>query len=336
MKKVLSIFLMLIALSCRVYASDVSLHVASDLGNLGEVKSLLENGVNVDTLNSSKETPLYLASKAGHTRIVKLLLEHGANPNAKKYCGKTPLIAACKYKYINTAKLLLKYGANVNDILNENITPLFEACCGYDAAMDANFNLVKLLLDHGADADPQPLKNGATPLSKAVENISYKTAILLLEHGAKPNNDTCENMPILNYLCNSIYTPEEYEAEKLRLIEALLQHGADVDYFSKCYATPLFLACRCNNIDVVKLLLEYGANVNIPVYTDIPGYTEITPLQIARKNNNTEIVELLLEYGACEQQQNQHELGNVVKPDTECPFFKIYNSYPCEDLMKAF
>lgn len=50
--------------------------------------------------------------------------------------------------------------------------------------------------------------------------------------------------------------------------------------------------------DVAKLLLKYGANVNIPAYAGIPGCTEITPLKVAYENKNTKIVELLLKYRA--------------------------------------
>lgn len=60
--------------------------------------------------------------------------------------------------------------------------------------------------------------------------------------------------------------------------------------------TPLTAACKSGNLEIVELLLKYGADVNLQ--GDITG---VTPLLAALRNRNPErfaIALLLLEYGA--------------------------------------
>lgn len=54
---------------------------ASLKGDLELVKLLLENGADVDEVNSIDSTPLNIAAQIGNLELVKLLLEKGANVN---------------------------------------------------------------------------------------------------------------------------------------------------------------------------------------------------------------------------------------------------------------
>lgn len=87
---------------------------------------------------------------------------------------------------------------------------------------------------------------------------------------------------------------------EFEMIEYLLKHGADVNarehYFDG--DSPLMLAVGKNNLDLVKLLVEHGANPNIK-YIDEVGDTEgYTPFLLAIQNNNFDMVKLLVEHGA--------------------------------------
>ncbi|MBS1807257.1 MAG: ankyrin repeat domain-containing protein [Acidobacteria bacterium] len=76
-------------------------------------------------------------------------------------------------------------------------------------------------------------------------------------------------------------------------IKELLAKGADVNAKSPYGATPLFFACDRGSVEVVKLLLENGADANIQ-----DTFYKATPLGWAMNKGKPEIIKLLVEGGA--------------------------------------
>jgi hypothetical protein len=85
------------------------------------LKYLIENNVDVNSVNKKDETPLYLALLQGNINCVKYLLEHGADPNNKSE-GQTPLFLTVIQENMNCMKVLLDHGADPNiEIEGDNI-----------------------------------------------------------------------------------------------------------------------------------------------------------------------------------------------------------------------
>ncbi len=86
-----------------------SLQEAAHIGNINQVKVLLESGTNVDSVdNSFRMTALQRAAISGRREIVELLIAKGAKVNAKNEEGKTPLDIAVDRGYTEIAELLRK------------------------------------------------------------------------------------------------------------------------------------------------------------------------------------------------------------------------------------
>lgn len=81
-------------------------------------------------------------------------------------------------------------------------------------------------------------------------------------------------------------------AGRLRVVEILIERGANVNLASKAGATPLRTAAYAGYSDVVRLLLRAGAKPNAK---DGMGWT---PLLHASRNGHADVVKLLLEAGA--------------------------------------
>jgi ankyrin repeat protein len=67
---------------------DTPLHWAAKNGDLDLVKLLLEIGVNLNAISTSKNAPLHLAAEHGHTEVARLLVDSGADATSKGYVSR--------------------------------------------------------------------------------------------------------------------------------------------------------------------------------------------------------------------------------------------------------
>jgi ankyrin repeat protein len=117
-------------------------------GNLAEVQVLVAKGASVNLADEKLRTPLIMAAYGGHTSVVEFLVVKGADINHRDGDGMTALIHTSKRSFNETAAFLLKNGAEVNvQTPKKGITALMIA------AVADNVELVRMLLDHGADAN---------------------------------------------------------------------------------------------------------------------------------------------------------------------------------------
>lgn len=115
-------------------------------GDLSTVKSVVAKGADVNLADKKKRTPLILAAANGHIAVVEFLLENGADINARDSDGQSALMYASKRSFNDTAALLINHGADVNvQSRKREISPLILA------AVAGNVELVRMLLEHGAD-----------------------------------------------------------------------------------------------------------------------------------------------------------------------------------------
>jgi ankyrin repeat protein len=247
-------------------------------------------GAAVAGAQDNSET-LYATIRAGELRSLTTLLDQGTSPNAADSKGVTPLMNAGAIGSLESMNLLVERGAEVNA----------QNAFGSTALMwSANDpGKVRFLLDHGADVNTVT-KSGRTALMiAALSNPSAETVRLLLERGADASRvDQKGNNAFLSAVTGN-------DPATIRLLAGF---AGDVNRANPVFGvTPLMTAASMRNIELVKLLLRKGANVNAVSPSDSPflktkngkvAAGAFTPLIMATTYGPPELVEVLLDAGA--------------------------------------
>ncbi|XP_062259411.1 ankyrin repeat and SOCS box protein 9-like isoform X1 [Platichthys flesus] len=169
---------------------------------------------------------------------------------------------------------LITQGKCVNLNTLDQVSPLHGACVqGHEAC-------AKLLIDNGADVNRLTV-DGKSPLTEACARGHVTLVALLLQHGATPVGTSHSSSPIHRAAAKG--HPE--------CIAPLVQHGADVDQYIEQLGSPLHVACSNRHPGAARKLLQLGAGVNHSASGD-------SPLHIAARLSDPELVSLLLDHGA--------------------------------------
>ena len=252
--------------------------------NAAVVEALLAAGADPNTTQSEGETALMTAARTGGVDAVRVLLKHGADVNAQDtWRGQTALMWAMAQRHALVAQLLIDFGADVHARSKGGFTPLLFAVRARD------LESVSVAVEAGANVNVA-LPDATTPVVLAIVNAHYELAAWLLDKGADPNADTPDGTALhatvrahnLDTLPQIPYHPQAGELDTLGLIETLLARGADVNarlsnaprrypgevtytplMRGLAGATPLLLAARAVDIEVMHLLVAHGADSTI-------------------------------------------------------------------------
>ncbi len=195
---------------------------------------------------------------------------------------------AMKREDISAMSRLIEQVNDANIRLDDGRTALMLA-----AKLGAS-QVVETLLNNGADIHARNL-NGGTALMYAAINGDLNTMKLLLNHGAEVNVDAKFNWTALMVAAAKGHTDA---------VLILIEHGADVNARDAYQWTPLMRATHSGYQQTVATLLAHSqVNVN---EQDENG---ATALHHAATNGDIEIVELLLKYGAETSIKDRFELS---------------------------
>jgi ankyrin repeat protein len=290
------------------------LYLAAVNGSAAMIDALLKAGADPNSANPGGETALMTASRTGKLDAVKLLVDRGAPVNAAEGTrGQTALMWAVVENHPDVVQLLLKSGADINArtkvVVPDGTTGKPEQTSGdigahgpglyrsravptpsgamtplLYAARDGNLAMAKMLVEAGADVN-LPAANGTGPAVTAIINNHIELALFLLDKGAEVNaaDDFYKRTPL-------------YAAVERR----------NPDYTRD---TPLPLADARDPMDLIKTLLDRGADPNIRVNTTpFRGFYQVsanwanfdgqTPFLRAALSGDITLMRLLLAHGA--------------------------------------
>ena len=92
-------------------------------GHTDSIKSLINQGFNINGEDENAVTPLMISCMFGYTRLPEMLIEYGADVEKPNKYGVTPLHMAACYGHFETVQLLLDHGANESAEADDFITP---------------------------------------------------------------------------------------------------------------------------------------------------------------------------------------------------------------------
>jgi len=231
-------------------SGETPLMVASRTGSAPVAELLIAKGADLNATATRKQTALMWAVGQKHPEVVKVLLAHGANVHARSaawtdveavpphgylpynrafpHGNDTALMFASLVGDLASARLLVAAGANVNDAdaWGVSVTAM--------AAHSKYEELVEFLLEKGANASAD--EAGFSAIHPAIMHRSTRMVRALLEHGANPN------APL------KTWTPERRTSK-------------DFSFYPEVVgATPFWLAARFSQPEVMRMLLQHGAD----------------------------------------------------------------------------
>lgn len=272
------------------------LQAAADGGFADSVTALLEAGADANAVLPEGETILMTAARSGNTAVLEALLAHGVDTEVQdSFYGETALIWAAAEDHADAVVMLAAHGADVDapsatmDYASRRAgqsvlglgawTPLTYA------ARENSIEAGRALIEASADLDVQD-PDGATALVIAIINAHYEFAKLLIEAGADTNIGDYEAGMGPLYAAVDMHRlavghgrgtpPPVGLLTAVDAARALLEHGADPNAVLKKSiqtrthtigdtvlgegATPLLRAAKSGDIEMVRLLVEHGAD----------------------------------------------------------------------------
>ncbi len=220
-------------------------------GDLGQVKAALNAGIEIDTPDKDGLTPLMHALDAGQGDVAKYLVKLGADLTLRNRFFEAPLNLAIRSTDLDTVKYLLDSGAPISGngtspvrtALEWGTSDSLKALTRHGArivdwhddsessstvaARHNNLEAIELLLNLGANIN-HPDPDGNYPLGVACLHGHTEMASFLLKRDADPN--------------------------------AINQGALKITRVRRFPHTALIAAVRANDAEIVKLLLEAGAN----------------------------------------------------------------------------
>lgn len=292
-----------------------------------------KRGTYTDDMGSWTRTPLIIAAHMGQTEIVSQLLKMGAAVNAKDATdsipesrGNTALIKAAQRDHTEAIQVLLTQakGLDVNAKTKDGETALWFVAAAEDLPA------VKMLREHGAVVNVAN-KEGRSILGTTFRHKRYDVVDYLVANGADINRIDDRGLTVLDDAILSL------KSDDRRTVRAFIDHF--LTFKPKLDLQKLFpngnggepalhLAAQFGHADVVALLLDHGADVNLKslarrttalvyaVYANQPEVAKVliahkanleatgmygeTPFQAATQAHKSELIEILTAAGAAQ------------------------------------
>lgn len=305
-------------------AANISL-VKRSLSNLTDSKKqviaqLLRAGAKLEASNKKRQTPLFYAAQAKDPQTIEQLIVAGSNIHIRDSEDTTILHE------------LAKGPLPIKALLNSNRSSARDELTAKDYLGDQEeypplLQLIETLIDKGLDPNLTD-KDGMSALHWAARTGQYPFIEALIQNGTHLNRPSALGFQEIHFAAM---------AESKEVLNILLKKGADINAVSsliqgadsplslpflgdKSQETPLSLAVRTGNENIIDFLITQGAKIEYRGVSSLIAAMYTWPL------NRTEIILKLLAQGAnvdFQDNKGQNALELALKDQNEATFLLL-------------
>lgn len=253
--------------------------------NMEKMKSLLEQGVDIDTQNDFGDTALIKSVFwQGGEKVTKFLIENGANLNIQNIDGETAALFASRMFNSASLRMLINNGADVTLKNKDFDTVLIEVASNLYMEKD----ICKEVADKSKNADliNNQDMDGYSALIYASLKNKTEMAHQLVQFGADVNKISIDNMTALTGSVTNNNT---------ELSSYLMEHQAKVNVVDKTGDSLLHSTVYNGNIEIMKDLIQHDANINA---TDKMQRTPLMVASLIKESYTLKSMDVLLKNNA--------------------------------------
>lgn len=217
------------------------------LGKLFSQTSAISFYLSLMQADVNEEALLFSAVRNGFFETIKAYISLGKNINILDAEGNSPLLLALKLKRYAEAVLLISHGADVHVVNKKG-----EGALHFVSATDAEArNVVELLKMKGVWHTSLNKENKPAPLWSV--GVRERKAFILAE----------ADVDTFKQVCELVFSGDVLALEKVVNKIGLARFSTIINCCDVFFDTPLHMAIRQKNIQVINLLCKYGAEINI-------------------------------------------------------------------------
>jgi cytohesin len=274
-----------------LYEEQTLLHISTKFNHFDVSKILVKCGINVNNEDKFLRTPLHIACSMGKNDLVLLLLSSGADMTMRDIYGQFPIHLAFFKFEMEVIENMILFGADLNMKKFDGSTII------HDVIMKNDVKVLKYLISLEIFDETKKIKlniknkKGNTPFFTSIIEGKLDHFKLLIEN-SQINTNTRNEMDMNAFHIAALYGRleiltilSEHPKTKLMLkdvtykganalhiassasfvagVSKLLELGLDINAKDENGDTPLHKCLKTQNLQMTKIFLMYGANLNI-------------------------------------------------------------------------
>ncbi len=232
---------------------------AARQGSIESAKTLIDAGADINQGDADTNTPLLIAILNNHDELAQMLIDKGADVNLSNKDGRSPLFAAVDAHDVDWSdRPLVKETDKITSL------DVIKSLIDHKANVNARLTAASIIKKAAQDSADRTLSVGATAFMRAARSGDVEVMRLLLDHGADPKLQNKDGVNALMVAAGMGYTDSNRgtEPQALEAVKLCVSLGLDVNAASDKMETAMHGAARRGANTIIQYLAGNGAKIN--------------------------------------------------------------------------